>query len=207
MSLGTTDGTGLRERKQRSMRRRILEQAWRLFAERGYDGTRLSDIAAAVETGEATLYRYFRSKEELVNELSAHLMEIPCALAAFGGEGAVEEQLRSMLRGVPQQALVCAGSLKRSRGTPVGANVFGGTGPAAERGSSVFAKALRVAQVSGRIRSRIDAGLLTELFVAMLNAIVLEWARAGTPEELQPRMDAVVDVFLYGVLGAEHPPG
>jgi AcrR family transcriptional regulator len=203
---GIRESTSLRERKKRSLRRRILDVAERFFVERGYAETRISDIAAAVETGEATLYRYFSSKEDIVTDVSAHLMEIPCALAALVGQGTIEAQLRGMLSGVPQQALDCVGCLKRSRGTPVGANVFGGAGPAAERGSSVFAKALRIAQVTGRITPRIDAGILTELFAVMLNAVVLEWARTGSPQELQPRIDAVLRIFLHGALERDGPP-
>jgi AcrR family transcriptional regulator len=198
--------TRLRDRKKWSLRRRILEVASQLFSERGYDETRLSDIAAAVEMGEATLYRYFASKEDLATDVSAHLMEIPSALASFDFQGTVEEQLRSMLHGVPQQALDYAGCLRRSKGTPVGANVFGGTGPEADRGNSVFAKTLRIAQVSGRITSRIDAGILTDLFAVMLNAVVLDWARTDGPQDLEPRIDAVVRIFLHGALQRDGSP-
>jgi len=50
-------------------RRIILDAALREFAERGYHGTTVPAVAAAAGVGTGTLYRYFASKEALVNEL------------------------------------------------------------------------------------------------------------------------------------------
>lgn len=44
----------------------IVEQAMRLFAQRGYDGTTLQDIADAVGLSRPNLYNYVKSKEELL---------------------------------------------------------------------------------------------------------------------------------------------
>lgn len=43
----------------------ILEAATRLFGAKGYAGTRTAEIAAAAGVTERTLYKYFRSKEQL----------------------------------------------------------------------------------------------------------------------------------------------
>ena len=44
----------------------ILEHATRLFAERGYDGTTLQDIADAIGITRPGLYNYISSKEQLL---------------------------------------------------------------------------------------------------------------------------------------------
>ena len=46
----------------------ILEHATHLFAQRGYHGVRLSDVARSLGIGKATLYRYFTSKQALFVE-------------------------------------------------------------------------------------------------------------------------------------------
>jgi len=55
------------------VQQRIFEQAARLFAEQGYAGTSLQDIADAVGVTRPALYYYFRSKDDilagLVNEI------------------------------------------------------------------------------------------------------------------------------------------
>jgi AcrR family transcriptional regulator len=50
-------------------RRIILDAALTAFAERGYHGTSVPDVAEAAGVGTGTLYRYFEHKEALVNEV------------------------------------------------------------------------------------------------------------------------------------------
>jgi len=53
----------------RGKRERILDAAVALFAERGYHGTAVPLVAKAAGVGAGTIYRYFDSKQGLVNEL------------------------------------------------------------------------------------------------------------------------------------------
>jgi len=50
-------------------RRRILDAALTTFAERGYHGTAVPEVAQAAKVSTGTLYHYFASKELLVNEV------------------------------------------------------------------------------------------------------------------------------------------
>lgn len=50
-------------------RRIILDAAVRVFAERGFHGTTVPEVAEAAGVGTGTLYRYFEHKEALVNEV------------------------------------------------------------------------------------------------------------------------------------------
>jgi AcrR family transcriptional regulator len=56
-------------RKAQATRARILDAAAKVFRHNGYTGTRLSDIAAAAHTQTGSLYYYFSSREELVQEV------------------------------------------------------------------------------------------------------------------------------------------
>jgi AcrR family transcriptional regulator len=53
-------------------RQAILAAALRLFAEKGYHGTAVPEIAERAGVGAGTVYRYFESKEALVNALYQH---------------------------------------------------------------------------------------------------------------------------------------
>lgn len=57
---------GLRARKKAWTRQAIEAAAFALFADRGYDRTTVEDIAARAEVAPRTVFRYFRSKDELV---------------------------------------------------------------------------------------------------------------------------------------------
>jgi AcrR family transcriptional regulator len=54
---------------QQDKREAILDAALALFAERGFHGTAVPLVAEKAKVGAGTIYRYFPSKEALVNEL------------------------------------------------------------------------------------------------------------------------------------------
>ncbi|KZE97707.1 HTH-type transcriptional repressor [Geobacillus stearothermophilus] len=53
----------------------IAQAAERLFLERGFDGTSISDICAASGYSRRTLYRYFGTKEEILYYIVANGLE------------------------------------------------------------------------------------------------------------------------------------
>lgn len=70
MSTRTT-ATARRARAHERARRDILESAAGVFARRGYAAATLSELAAAAGYAAPSLYRYFRSKEEIFASLLA----------------------------------------------------------------------------------------------------------------------------------------
>jgi len=56
-------------------RERVLEEAARLFADRGYSHTRLKDIASAFGVTHAALYYHFERKEDILIELNRRAIQ------------------------------------------------------------------------------------------------------------------------------------
>ncbi len=56
----------LRDRKRARIKRMLQAEALRLFAEKGYEGTTVEDIADAAAISPRTFFRYFPSKEDVV---------------------------------------------------------------------------------------------------------------------------------------------
>jgi AcrR family transcriptional regulator len=57
---------GLRERKRRQTRQRIVEEGLKLFLANGFDATTLDAIAEAADISRRTFFYYFKSKEDIV---------------------------------------------------------------------------------------------------------------------------------------------
>lgn len=66
MTASPTPQAGLRARKKAQTRRAIQEQALRLFLSQGYDNTTVEQIAAAAGVSHMTFFRYFPTKEAVV---------------------------------------------------------------------------------------------------------------------------------------------
>jgi AcrR family transcriptional regulator len=58
-----------RQEQAAATRAAVLDAARRLFVERGYAGTSIRDVAAAVRVGEQTVYRLFDTKAVLLREV------------------------------------------------------------------------------------------------------------------------------------------
>lgn len=58
-----------REEQKEERRNRILEVSLDLFVERGFAGTKVSDISAAAEMSAGLFFHYFESKEQVYEEL------------------------------------------------------------------------------------------------------------------------------------------
>ena len=61
--------------KQKAVRDQILRTAADLFRERGYRASTLDDIAARLGMSKASLYTYFRGKEEMLATISRETIE------------------------------------------------------------------------------------------------------------------------------------
>jgi AcrR family transcriptional regulator len=196
-----TATVGLRERKKERLRQAILVTALQLFKERGYEQTRISDIASAVEIGDATLYRYFASKEAIVNGISAMAMQMPPEqLPDVRSDVGVEEHVRAVYGGgVAAQVLAHRWIFRLAGSMPPSSNLFGSDEDVASGLRRHLESAMLQGQTRGEITTEIDAVTLTDLLASMLNTTVLGWARSDGDAELQPRIEAVIRVFFRGV--------
>lgn len=70
---------GVKERKERDkveMREKILQSAHRLFLDRGFEEVSIRNIAEAIEYSPATIYLYFKDKDEIFYALHGEAFKI-----------------------------------------------------------------------------------------------------------------------------------
>lgn len=58
------------KKDSRNTKGRIVDAAWSLFYEQGYDATTIDDIVERSETSKGSFYHYFNSKDALLSSLS-----------------------------------------------------------------------------------------------------------------------------------------
>jgi AcrR family transcriptional regulator len=89
----------LRDRYDRR-RQAVVQQAARVFAERGYDQTSIQDLAEAIGLAAGGIYHYIGSKEQLLIRICDQLMDplLDQAREVAASEADPEAQLRAIVR-------------------------------------------------------------------------------------------------------------
>lgn len=176
-----------------STRDRLSEHAARLFAERGYHGTSVADLAQALGIRKSSVYSHIGGKEELLAEIAlAGADAFHAALDALPGDVSPAERLRLALRAhlsvVDRQLDVATVWLQEWRYL---------TGPARERFVTERrryeqrVRALLVDAVrTGELRADLDVENATLAFFSLGN-----WAYTWLTHETD--VDAVADAFWH----------
>ncbi len=193
---------GLRERKRERLRRAIIETSERLLREQGLPGMRISDIAAALEIGEATLYRYFPSKTKLLRSLHRHLMlKLAGRIARTTTGASMEERLCAGIGSFLEQyaGYVCQNPWMAELAKSLYAQDE--LIPAREKESpgSGLVLWIREGQRRGEIDASLDSQRLAELLQAMLTSCFTRWGKGGSRRsDLEKDCQLAVRVFFSG---------
>jgi len=183
----------------------ILGAAERLFSRTGYAEAKMADLAREAGVAVGTLYKHFRSKEEVFVSLAARgREEIFQALAPALGVADPVLRLRALLvaffgyveeRGALFVIYAELGLVLESQ-----VRSFGGEG--AEQTYDKFLAVLegvfRDAAAAGAVRSDVPVRLLAATFAGAMNATLFAWTRAHREYCLVDRADALVELFLEG---------
>jgi AcrR family transcriptional regulator len=158
-------------------RERLLRAAATVFAERGYDGTRVADIAAAAGVSNGALYAHFDSKAELlVQALRTHGRRLLAELFAADPDRSITELLlvigRSLPRGRDSGDLIIEGLVAARRDQDVAEPMRDYMGERADW----LAGLMRIAQAGAELDSALSPDALAHfcLLLAMGSALVTE---------------------------------
>ncbi|TDD90492.1 TetR family transcriptional regulator [Actinomadura rubrisoli] len=96
---------GRRERKKQRTREALVNAAFTLFAEKGFDATTVEEIADAVDVSSRTFFRYFASKEDVA--LTFQEEQTRAVMAALGERPADEPIMTALRHTVVEIARAC----------------------------------------------------------------------------------------------------
>ncbi len=176
----------------------------RLLADVGYSSLTMDAVASEAGVGKATIYRRWRTKEELVVDTVSDLNAAEAAAAAAAepaDTGSLEGDLRVLLRSLVSLVNSPAGAatqalLSSMQHHPALAEAFRG-GPVA-----VWRKAFDDMWARAEQRGEVQAGLSGSLIAEAIGApIVQRWLVNGEPVD-NAFADAVVDVVALPILRA-----
>jgi AcrR family transcriptional regulator len=182
----------------------ILQAAVRVFAQKGYHACRVSDIAAEAGVAHGLLYHYFRSKEDVLEEIFRGTWgDLLAEVARIEERGEpVLDQLRALaafylgswLR-APDLIRVLVREVARS--PEVGRRV--------DEIGAVFVAIRRIVergQERGELRADADARLATWVFYGALEEILTGWVLGQLPgddRDVERAVDTVVEVIGGGL--------
>lgn len=180
-----------RRQGREDKRRRIIDAAVEVFAEKGFFGARVSEIAEVAGVADGTIYLYFKSKDDLLISLFEEKMaEILDRLSQMlTGLDDPEEKLRRYIVGhlqlaadQPELMQVLTVELRQS------ARFIKEYSPKAfARYLAVIGSILEEGQKKGIFRRDLEPGVFRRALFGAIDEIALEWVlrarEAPHPEE------------------------
>ncbi|GGI09483.1 TetR/AcrR family transcriptional regulator [Egicoccus halophilus] len=178
----------------------LLDVAVQVFNERGYDGTSMGDLAAALGITKSSIYHHVAGKEALLGlALDRALSALFAVLDEPGAaEGRARDRLEHVVRrsvAVLDRELPFVTLLLRVRGnTPTEQAALARRREFDRRVADLVAEAI----ADGDLRDDLDPALVTRLLFGTVNSLV-EWYRPGRGASADEVADALVEMTLGGL--------
>ncbi len=196
-----------KEREEEFRRNLVLDAAEGLFAEKGFDGTTVSDIAVRSELAKGSLYHLFQSKEEIISAILKRKLEgvweklnrtinEPDLTPLQKIRGIMGHKIREFWES-RQFAKIYLHELRAFHGPP--------RIPMIDEFHEQFTQIknktralVGQAQEAGELRSDIPTDTLFDAFTGMTNGMILTWI--DLPEELDvdASIEQAFDLYLNG---------
>ena len=188
--------------KRNNTKSRIVEAAWALFYEKGYDDTTVEDIVRRSETSKGSFYHYFESKDALLGSLAylfdAKYEELEGGIA--DGEDAFEVLLRlnrELFDMIEKRVDVALLSRLISAQLMVK-----GERSLLDRDRLYYKLLRRIVlrgQERGELTSDRSAGDIVKLYAMVERALLYDWCLSNGEYSLREYAAKTVPAFLAGI--------
>jgi TetR/AcrR family transcriptional regulator, fatty acid metabolism regulator protein len=185
---------------------RIMDAALRIFAEKGFQNTTITEISKEAGVSEATIYEYFGTKEDLLfaipekisNEGFAEMERILPFI------NSVEGRMRAILKGYIQlyqsnphySALVLLQLMSNKRFRQTAAHA------AIRKSARNLLDCIREGIADGTFKKEADPYLIRSMLLGTIEHLFIHWHMQGLPQRepgLSDLLDPFVDIVLDGI--------
>ncbi|MGV3760715.1 MAG: TetR/AcrR family transcriptional regulator [Actinomycetota bacterium] len=185
-------GAAARERTRQA----LLDTALRLFAERGYIGVRVEDIAKEAGVSRATFYKHFAERDEILASLFDRLLgstsaEVPA------GDGSVEERVGALLDATAARMLAQDALARFVYSIPIRHDAVLPGGAAAPAVFSQVRALLEAAVDDGELRGDVAAERVLEVLGRAFEAAMRDWSQ-GQVDDPRTRLHELLDIAFRG---------
>lgn len=196
---------GRKEREHLTHRQEILSAAEKLFAIKGFFPTTMSQIAQSAEFGTGTLYKYFKSKEDLyftlIDEKTDEINRLIKAELSkkISAKERVERVLRLQFEFIEKNRdffRIYISERNRFEWT-VREDLGRGIHDKMVAYIRILVKVMKEGIKEGEFIPK-DPTDLAHALVGIVNSFVFEWLIAPQPYSLISKVETVLDIFLKG---------
>lgn len=193
--------------------RLILEARLKAFAEKGFHETRMEDIAQHAGFSKASLYNYYKDKEDIFVNLAIKVhTEI---LEAMNEAIIINDDLENNIRNILKALFSTIGKYFAILITFADLEFIGRIGEVIKSQSNpdcqeimldlfdkydeILINLFDLAKKSGEIKSSLDTKVLTVYFSALVKGILFEWKRNGRMHETDKTVNQLITFLKEGL--------
>jgi AcrR family transcriptional regulator len=191
-----------RERKKLETRQSLLEAAWALFHDKGFDDTTVEEITERADVAKGTFFNYFSSKDALLGEWALwRFSQLHDALDV--GQGAPESpvaRIELLLRFLHEQMLGDWQLFQQAFATRLG-KPPPSQHQTKRRLTGLLTELVKEAQACGEIRADVEAEVVSDLvLVTHIRRLAICIHKLGVPPPAEDS-DQVIDLLMDGLAG------
>ena len=200
--------------KPKSRKDRIMETALRIFAEKGFQNTTITEISKEAGVSEATVYEYFGTKEDLLfaipEKITNETLEESSRVIPYIKN--VEEKIRAILLFYVQlyqtnphySALVLLQlmSNKRFRETPAHAAI--------RKSSHSLLDCIKAGIEDGTFKKDSNPYLIRSMLMGTIEHLFIHWHMQGMPKRkpgLADMLDPLIEIIFNGIRARKEDSG
>jgi AcrR family transcriptional regulator len=195
--------------------KRILESATNIFAQKGFHKTSTSEIAKAAKVAEGTIFRYFKTKKDILRNIMIQLINTLSRKFVFESieniiENSEDKELKVILKEIildryklankiyPMARVVFAESLFHEElRVAIYENII-------KRVIEVYAVFHRKMQEKGKIRQEVDSDIAIRSIIANIVIFIAQRKLYRDmfefkDEDLEKDMDQLIDIIIRGI--------